>query len=132
MTITALHAHRRAAPARPVVRTRLTVTAHHLGPDRLTLCVAGEVDACNAKDFAVAVCEQAAGHPVVDVDLSALGFAGVDAISALHAINAHMLRHDVSWLVVPGKAVGRLLDLCDPEELIPRTGADPATEAEPA
>lgn len=131
MTITALHGHRRAAPGRAAGRNRLTVTTQSLGPDRVTLCVAGEVDACNAKDFAVAVCAQAAGHAVVDVDLSALEFAGVDAISALHAINAHMLRHEVSWLVLPGRAVGRLLDLCDPELLIPRA-ADLDAEAEPA
>lgn len=125
MTITSLSGHRRADPP-PRGRTHLAVTV-----DGVMLRVSGEVDAGNAKEFAVAVCEAAAGHQLVEVDLSALDFAGVDAISALHAINAHMTRHEVAWSVLPGRAVGRLLDLCDPEVLIPRATADPAA-AEPA
>jgi hypothetical protein len=95
--------------------------------------VDGEVDAANAKDFAVAVCEAAAGHTAVDVDLRGLGFLAVDGIAALHAINAQFVRHDVAWAVVPGRAVSRLLALCDPEGIIPRADtAHDSAEAEPA
>lgn len=135
MTITPLHGLRRADRAVLTARSRLTVTTTSGGPTsagRVTLRVTGEVDACNAKEFAVAVCEAAAGHDDVDLDLRALGFAGVDAISALHAINAYMTRHETAWLVLPGPAVSRLLDLCDPEALIPRLSADPGIAAEPA
>ncbi|WP_209305862.1 STAS domain-containing protein [Mycobacterium sp. PS03-16] len=135
MTITPLHGHSR--PHRRATRAeRLSVTTRSWGrkADRhITVSVFGEVDACNAKEFAVAVCEAAAGHTVVEVDLSGLSFLAVDGIAGLHAINAQLIRHDVSWTVVPGRPVERLLELCDPEGVIPRVqAADEPTEAEPA
>lgn len=135
MTITPLHGHSR--PHRRATRSeRLSITTRSWGrkADRhIAVSVFGEVDACNAKEFAVAVCEAAAGHAAVVVDLSALSFLAVDGIAGLHAINAQLIRHDVTWTVVPGRPVARLLDLCDPEGVIPRaqTVVEP-TAAEPA
>ncbi|MBO0679906.1 STAS domain-containing protein [Mycolicibacterium sp. S2-37] len=90
--------------------------------------MAGAVDAHNAKDFAESVCAAADGHRAVVVDLSGLEFAGVDAISALHAINARLSRHKVEWTMTSNRAVTRLLDLCDPERLIPRPSCGQAAE----
>ncbi|WP_231743591.1 STAS domain-containing protein [Mycobacterium sp. GA-2829] len=135
MTITPLHGHSRPH-ARATHSDRLALSTRSWGraPDnRICIAVRGEVDAANAKDFAVAVCEAAAGHGAVDVDLRLLGFLAVDGIAALHAINAQFVRHDVSWTVLPGHAVSRLLALCDPEGIIPRDEpADDPQEAEPA
>ncbi|BCI55928.1 hypothetical protein NIIDNTM18_52060 [Mycolicibacterium litorale] len=138
MTITPLHGH-----CRPHVRAthtdRLSVSARSLRrrTERyVCVSVRGEVDAANAKDFAVAVCEAIdgrPGHTVVEVDLQALGFLSVDAIAALHAINAQLARRDVTWSVLPSRAVSRLLALCDPEGVIPRADEMPEpSEAEPA
>ncbi|MCK0176125.1 STAS domain-containing protein [Mycolicibacterium sp. F2034L] len=125
MTISHLDDHRRS-----VQRVhRLTVTSRVVGGS-LTVCVAGSVDAHNAKDLAVAVCDAVVDHHGVVVDLSALEFAGVDTVSALHAINATFRRDEVDWALVPNRAVSRVLDLCDPERLIPRPAPEP--EAEPA
>jgi hypothetical protein len=77
------------------------------------------VDAANAKRFADAVCEAAAGGRRLTVDLSELEFMALDGVASLHAINARMARDDVSWHAVPGDAVSRVLRLCDPEQLIP-------------
>ncbi|KUI26406.1 hypothetical protein AU195_21685 [Mycobacterium sp. IS-1496] len=135
MTITPLHGHSRPH-ARATHSDRLALATRSWGRNphkQICVSVRGEVDAANAKDFAVAVCDAAAGHSVVELDLRALGFLAVDGIAALHAINAQFVRHDVTWAVTPGLAVSRLLALCDPEGVIPRedTAEDPP-EAEPA
>lgn len=103
MTITPLHGHSRPH-ARATHSDRLSVSTRSWGPRsarHICIAVRGEVDTVNAKDFAVAVCEAADGHAVVEVDLQALGFLAVDGIAALHAINAQLLRHDVAWSVTP-------------------------------
>lgn len=139
MTITPLH-----GLSRPHVRAthsdRLALSTRSWGRQphkRICVAVRGEVDAANAKDFADAVCEAVdfrhAGHSVVEVDLRALGFLAVDGIAALHALNAQFVRHDVGWTVIPGRAVSRLLGLCDPERVIPRADtAQEGSQAEPA
>jgi anti-anti-sigma factor len=81
--------------------------------------VAGEVDAGNAKHFAHTVREAAAGHPALVLDLTEVHFMAFDGASALYAISAHLAREDVSWCVVPSPSVARVLQLCDPEGLIP-------------
>ena len=53
------------------------------------------------------------------LDLTGVDFMAVDGMSALHAINAHLLRGGVQWCVVASPAVTRVLGLCDPEGLIP-------------
>jgi anti-anti-sigma factor len=82
--------------------------------------VRGEVDAANAKEFALAVCERLPNAGAVILDLTGLEFIAVDGIAALHAINAHLTRNGATWHTVPSRAVQRVLDLCDPEGLIPR------------
>jgi anti-anti-sigma regulatory factor len=139
VTITLLHGHSRPhAHATRSDRLALSTQSRGRHPNaHICVSVRGEVDAANAKDFAVAVCEAVdfwqARPTVVEIDLRDLGFLAVDGIAALHALNAQFLRHDVAWTVIPGRAVSRLLALCDPEGVIPRPDAseDPS-EAEPA
>lgn len=139
MTITPLHGHSRPH-ARATHSDRLALSTRSWGrqPDRrICVSVRGEVDAANAKDFAVAVCEAVgsgeAGHAIVEIDLQALGFLAVDGIAALHALNARFVRDEVCWTVLPSPAVSRLLALCDPEGLIPRAeDAEDPSAAEPA
>lgn len=128
MTITPLSGRSRSPHA-----GRLSVSARPRGR-RVRIAVRGEVDATNAKDLAVAVCAAVGpGHRMVELDLQALGFLAVDGIAALHAINARLARHGVTWTVLPSRPVSRLLALCDPEGLIPRANAAPQqAQAEPA
>lgn len=90
----------------------------------------GEIDAANAKEFAVAVCDVSSDTAALNLDLTEVEFIAVDGIAALHAINAHRTRLDVSWGVVPGRAVRRVLDLCDPEGLIPIADCPAAPDVE--
>ncbi|MEV3905194.1 STAS domain-containing protein [Mycobacterium sp. NPDC050551] len=123
MTIAYLHGQ--ASACRPPIASRLTAVGSTRGRGtsrRTTVRVRGEVDAANAKEFAVAVYE--AIPPAarsVTLDLSDLDFIAVDGIAALHAINAHLTRGGATWHVVPSRAVSRILDLCDPVGLIPRS-----------
>lgn len=135
MTITSIRSrsadHRRFS----IASTSLTVASRTKGRSRdkvLTVAVAGEVDAANAKDFAHAVREEAGGSAAVIVDLTAVEFLAFDGASALYAISAHFSRQGVTWCVAGSPAVNRVLQLCDPEGLIPRAGTGPLMGAEPA
>jgi anti-anti-sigma factor len=121
---------RRATRSEPLV-----VTGHdqHGVKSELVIAAVGEVDAGNAKAFADQVCALiAAADPGqgVTVDLSELDFFAVDGCTALHAVNALVMRCGTSWAVVPSPAVNRVLQLCDPASLIPLTEAE--LLAEPA
>ena len=84
-----------------------------------TVSVAGEIDTANAAEFAVTVRQAAENCSVLVLDLAEVDFMAIDGMSALHAINAHLLRDGVRWCIVASPAVARVLGLCDPEGLIP-------------
>lgn len=90
----------------------------------------GDIDAGNAKSFADQVCALVADDRHVFVDLSGLGFFAVDGGTALHAINAVVMRRGAAWSVIPSRGVSRVLGLCDPACLIPL--ADAEALAQPA
>jgi anti-anti-sigma factor len=91
---------------------------------RLVVAVRGDVDAGNAKAFADQVCALIADATQVRLDLSGLDFIAVDGCTALHAINALVMRKGVEWSVIPSRGVSRVLALCDPACLIPLSGAE--------
>jgi anti-anti-sigma factor len=99
--------------------------------DQVAVSVRGEIDASNAEEFARAVCEATAGCQGMTLDLSEVGFIALDAVPALHAINARLMRAGASWSITPSAAVRRLLQLCDPVGLLPVAAAEPRV-AEPA
>lgn len=92
----------------------------------------GEVDAHNAKEFAHVVRDAADSCAGVVLDLTEVPFMAFDGLSALYAISAHLLREGSEWCVVPSPAVSRVLQLCDPEGLIPRAEITSLRGAEPA
>ncbi|VEG57419.1 anti-sigma-factor antagonist [Mycolicibacterium aurum] len=97
-----------------------------------TVSVCGEVDAGNAKSFAHTVREAAGGSAALVLDLTEVHFLAFDGASALYAISAHLAREEVSWCVVPSPAVSRVLQLCDPEGLIPVAEISSVRDAKPA
>lgn len=115
--------------------TELAVATRTRGRGRAkeaTVAVSGEVDAANAKRFAHAIREAAGASRAVVVDLTAVPFMAFDGASALYAISAYFSREDVDWCVVGSPAVTRVLQLCDPEQLIPRADVPVLRGAEPA
>lgn len=122
MTVTSIRGRSRGRRPNATRSRLLTVTSHTAGLDssrETTVSVRGEVDTTNAKEFATTVCDAAAAGGHVTVDLTELDFMAIDGVAALHAINAQLLRTVTAWSVVPGAAVSRVLELCDPEGLIP-------------
>jgi anti-anti-sigma regulatory factor len=121
MSVAAIH----RSPSQP--KRRLSVASTVWASEKskhITVSASGEVDACNAKDFAVAVCAAVVEARGVTLDLSDLEFFALDGVAALHAVNAHLTRAEIQWSVRPGPAVSRVLNLCDPEGLIPLAPPD--------
>lgn len=116
--------HRPPSPPRRVLSV-VSSTRAVGGSDHLVVSVAGEIDAANVTEFAAVILEAITDAARVTLDLSGLDFFAIDGVTALHALNARLLRAGVAWCVVPGAAAARVLALCDPEELIPMVPAHP-------
>lgn len=135
MTVTSIRSRSADSRSFCVASTSLTVACRTRGRGRdkeATVAVTGEVDAANAKHFAHAVREAAGASRAVIVDLTDVPFMAFDGASALYAISAHFSREDVSWCVVGSPAVARVLQLCDPEGLIPQAVIPVLRGVEPA
>ena len=105
------------------ISSRVVITAH------------GELDASNASQLADYVESCIAHATSVIVDLSSLEFFGTAGFSALHLINVRCAGANLRWAVVPGKAVSRLLRICDPDNTLPlvnSVGAMPDADNENA
>ena len=131
MTIT----HMRRRPAVPIpYATRahpmvITSARRATGAStRLAVAVLGDVDAGNVKAFADQVCALIADATQIRLDLSGLDFFAVDGCTALHAINAVVMRKGAVWSVNPSPGVSRVLALCDPACLIPLGSAEELAE----
>ena len=88
-------------------------------PSFVVITAHGELDASNADQLADYVQRCAAHSKSVIVNLSGLEFFGTAGFSALHTINVRCAGAGVHWAVVPGKAVSRLLRICDPDNALP-------------
>jgi anti-anti-sigma factor len=95
------------------------------GPAFVVITAHGELDASNATHLADYVQRCAADVKSIIVDLSGLDFFGTAGFSALHTINVRCAGADVRWAVVPGKAVSRLLRICDPDNALPLADSVP-------
>lgn len=95
-------------------------------PDTAIVSGYGELDAANGVDFV----SYALRHPDkmrwLVVDLSGLTFFSTAGFSALHTLNVQCVSEDIRWMLVPSKAVNRLLRICDPDQTLP-TCADVPT-----
>ena len=89
------------------------------GASFVVITAHGELDASNANQLADYVQRCAAHSKSVIVNLSGLEFFGTAGFSALHTINDRCAGDGVHWAVLPGKAVSRLLRICDPDNALP-------------
>jgi anti-anti-sigma factor len=90
------------------------------------IAVRGEVDACNAGEIG----EYAASHlghsSQLLLDLSEVDFFGTPGISALHKLNVECAQRGIAWIVVAAPQVSRVLQICDPEGVLPVTNSESA------
>ncbi|PRC44840.1 anti-sigma factor antagonist [Mycobacterium sp. ITM-2017-0098] len=98
-------------------------------PEPATAVVAadGELDAANGNEFVSYALRNAEQTQWLIVDLSNLTFFSTAGFSALHTLNVQCVGEDIRWVLVPSKAVNRVLRICDPDSAL-RISAD-VTEA---
>jgi anti-anti-sigma factor len=91
---------------------------------RLTSSVAvisagGHIDASNADILREYTLRHLRGCRGLIIDLSDLDFFGTEGFSALHRISVCCAHPGIAWAVVPSKAVSRVLQIVDPQGLLP-------------
>ncbi len=86
---------------------------------RVIITAHGELDASNAAQLADYFDLCIAHSTPLVLDLSELKFFGTAGFSALHLINVKCAGANLRWAIVPGKAVSRLLRICDPDHTLP-------------
>jgi anti-anti-sigma regulatory factor len=85
-----------------------------------TVSAYGDIDASNASNLTdYAVVNAVRSHGLI-LDLSGLEFFGTEGFSALHRVSVRCARAGIGWIEVPGSAVCRLLQVCDPHGSLPR------------
>jgi anti-anti-sigma factor len=121
-----------AIPSEPWENHTARFTAEW-GPSFVVITAHGELDASNANHLADYVQRCAAHSKSIILNLSGLEFFGTAGFSALHTINVRCAGADVRWAVVPGKAVSRLLRICDPDNTLPlaESTSDSLDDGEP-
>ena len=87
------------------------------------ITASGELDASNSDELAVYVQQGVSRSRRVIVDLRGLEFIATAGFSALHRINVSCSAAQADWAMVPSPAVSRLLQLCDPDGILPITTA---------
>jgi anti-anti-sigma factor len=79
----------------------------------------GDIDAANANQLTDYVQHVLRGSKRVVLDLRSVNFIGTAGFSALHRINVVCSSVGAQWALVPGRAVHRLLRICDPDGTLP-------------
>jgi anti-anti-sigma factor len=80
----------------------------------LVVTADGEIDASNARGLAEYVERILDSSNRLIVDLRSLKFFGTQGFSTLHTVNVTCSRRGVTWCMIPGQEVERLLRICDP------------------
>jgi anti-anti-sigma factor len=116
--MTTVIARRRDLPDRNDCHSAHFATRWHQ-PTVAVVTVHGELDAVNAQAFADYAVHYADRIDRLVLDLSGVNFFGTAGFSSLHTVNVRCAGHDVTWALVPSRAVSRLLRICDPDGTLP-------------
>jgi anti-anti-sigma factor len=114
-----------AQPASPESFKERTAchTAHFatrwLQPSMAVITAHGELDAANAQEFVDYALRHAPHIDRLVLDLTGVEFFGTSGFSALHTVNVRCAGEKIQWALVPGRAVTRLLRICDPDSALP-------------
>lgn len=103
----------RTAPEIAIFATRW------LQPSTAVIAVHGEIDAANAGEFIDYVRLHIPHTDQLVLDLSAVEFFATAGFSAVHTVSVTAAAQDVDWMLVPSRAVNRLLRICDPDSALP-------------
>jgi anti-anti-sigma factor len=115
--------------SRPIDRTEshtASFATRWLQPSVAVITAHGDLDASNAQDFVDYTLRHAERTQRLALDLSGVDFFGTAGFSALHTLNVRCAGAGVEWVLVPSKAVSRLLRICDPDSALPIAATVPA------
>jgi anti-anti-sigma factor len=115
--------------SRPVDRTEshtATFATRWLNPSVAVVSARGELDASNAQEFIDYTLRHTEHTERLALDLSEVDFFGTSGFSALHTLNVRCAGVSVEWVLVPSRAVSRLLRICDPDSALPMAATLPA------
>jgi anti-anti-sigma factor len=101
-------------------RAGLRLSADWLNPTVVRISASGDIDASNTAELLDFVLRRGANCRSLILDLSDVTFFATAGFSALRTIDLRSSRASVSWMVVDGPAVSRVLRICDPERTLPR------------
>jgi anti-anti-sigma factor len=79
----------------------------------------GEIDAANAVELADYTMRHTVHANRLVLDLTGVDFFGTAGFSAVHTVNVQCIGDGATWVMVPSRAVSRLLRICDPDSTLP-------------
>ena len=85
--------------------------------DAVVVSVHGEVDAANCARLADYLERHAAIAGSLVVDTSAVDFFAASSLAVLHRVDSCCTRGGMTWRLIAGPAVGRVMRLCGPDDL---------------
>ena len=85
------------------------------------MVVEGDIDATNGRSLGCYVERHTSASLQLVLDLSGVNFFGTQGFAALHYIRLCCARNEMDWMIVGGRAVRRLVRICDPDEILPLT-----------
>ncbi|AKS35442.1 STAS domain-containing protein [Mycolicibacterium goodii] len=96
-------------------RQRAQFTTQHLSSSTVVVTVHGDLDAANAARFTEYALKSMPQNARLIFDLTDVAFFGAACFATLHTLNVRCAAAGVEWVVVPSKAVARVLRICDPD-----------------
>jgi anti-anti-sigma factor len=100
-------------------------TTFWMPPSTAIIAVVGELDAANATQFAQ-YAWRAGRVTRLLLDLTGVEFFGTAGYSALLAFNVRCTAEGIEWVMVPSRAVSRVLGICDVDSAL---AVQPTVEA---
>src|SRR5258708_39263352 len=110
----------RTPPPTATRRAGLQLSADWLNSTVVRISASGDIDASNTAELLDFVLRRGANCRSLILDLSGVSFFATAGFSALQTIGLRSSRAAVSWTLVDGPAVSRVLSVCDPERALPR------------
>jgi anti-anti-sigma factor len=93
-------------------------TTFWMPPSTAIIAAVGDLDAANATEFAHYAWRSGRVTHLL-LDLTGIEFFGTAGHSALLTFSARCAAEGIEWVLVPSKAVSRVLSICDPESALP-------------
>ena len=111
-----------AAIARTTATRRdgLKLSTEWANSTAVRISASGEIDASNSTELREYVLRRGANCRSMILDLTGVPFFAPAGFSTLRTIDARCAHASVSWMLVAGQAVSRVLSICDPQLTLPR------------